>query len=64
MLIESITKIIRHLLIGSEQEFIFKQVDDIKFPSIEKVDLYIHIPFCKNKCPYCPYNKIKYGLLQ
>lgn len=60
MLIESITKIIRHLLIGSEQEFIFKQVDDIKFPSIEKMDMYIHIPFCKNNCPYCPYNKIKY----
>lgn len=60
MLIESITKIIRSLLIGSEQKFIFKQVDDIKFPRIDKIDLYIHIPFCKNNCPCCPYNKIKY----
>lgn len=31
-----------------------------RLPSLEKIDLYIHIPFCKNKCPYCPYNKIMY----
>lgn len=60
MLTQIITKAIRHYLVGSKQEFIFKQVDDIKLPSIEKIDLYIHIPFCKNKCPYCPYNKIMY----
>lgn len=22
--------------------------------------LYLHIPFCKNLCPYCPYNRIEY----
>ena len=22
--------------------------------------LYVHIPFCRNLCPYCPYNKIQY----
>jgi len=60
MLTQTITKVIRRYLVGSKQDFIFKQVDDIKLPSIEKIDLYIHIPFCKNKCPYCPYNKIKY----
>lgn len=60
MLINIITRAIRHYLVGSKQEFIFKPVNDIKLPSIEKIDLYIHIPFCKNKCPYCPYNKIMY----
>lgn len=27
---------------------------------MERLNLYIHIPFCRNKCPYCPYNKIEY----
>jgi len=60
MLTQIITRAIRRYLVGSKQEFIFKPIDDIKLPSIEKIDMYIHIPFCKNKCPYCPYNKIMY----
>jgi len=23
-------------------------------------EFYVHIPFCRNLCPYCPYNKIPY----
>ncbi len=60
MLTQIITRTIRRYLVRSKQEFIFKPINDIKLPSIEKIDLYIHIPFCKNKCPYCPYNKIMY----
>lgn len=26
----------------------------------EKAGLYIHIPFCKNKCPYCDFYSVKY----
>ncbi len=26
----------------------------------EKAGLYIHIPFCRNKCPYCDFFSVKY----
>ena len=28
-----------------------------KFQDIDEFGLYLHIPFCKQICPYCPYNK-------
>lgn len=61
MLVKIITKSIRRYLVGAKQEFIFRATDSIKLPLLQKVDLYIHIPFCKNMCPYCPYNKVKYN---
>jgi coproporphyrinogen III oxidase-like Fe-S oxidoreductase len=27
---------------------------------IESLGLYLHIPFCRQICPYCPYNKVVY----
>ena len=29
----------------------------LKFQDIEELGLYLHIPFCEQICPYCPYNK-------
>jgi coproporphyrinogen III oxidase-like Fe-S oxidoreductase len=29
----------------------------IKFHTIDELGLYLHIPFCEQICPYCPYNK-------
>jgi len=28
-----------------------------KFQKIEELGIYLHIPFCEQICPYCPYNK-------
>jgi len=28
-----------------------------RFQDIDEFGLYLHIPFCKQICPYCPYNK-------
>jgi oxygen-independent coproporphyrinogen-3 oxidase len=28
-----------------------------KFKDIDELGIYLHIPFCRQICPYCPYNK-------
>ena len=28
-----------------------------RFQDIDEFGLYLHIPFCRQICPYCPYNK-------
>lgn len=31
------------------------------FPvDLKRVGLYLHVPFCKNLCPFCPYNRVEY----
>ena len=60
MIVDFVTRTIRRILVGREQRFIFTKKDNITIPSLSKIDLYIHIPFCRNMCPYCPYNRIKY----
>jgi len=32
-----------------------------KFQDIDEFGLYLHIPFCEQICPYCPYNKEIYS---
>jgi len=34
---------------------------DGRFRGIDQVGLYLHIPFCRQICPYCPYNKELYS---
>jgi oxygen-independent coproporphyrinogen-3 oxidase len=31
-----------------------------EFENIDALGLYLHIPFCEQICPYCPYNKERY----
>lgn len=28
--------------------------------NLQRVGLYLHVPFCKNLCPFCPYNRVEY----
>lgn len=57
-----LTRSIRKILIGEKQDFTFYSMkgNEIELGELNKTDLYIHIPFCKSMCPYCPYNRIRY----
>lgn len=54
------TRPIRAYYTGRHSEYIFKPAAYPIHQRLEKVNLYIHIPFCRNGCPYCPYNKVDY----
>ena len=59
-----IPAILRRVILGKRQGFRFTryQQDKIDFHRVEDgIGLYIHIPFCKSLCPYCPYNKVLYN---
>ena len=57
-----ITNVMRILLGQQLRPFQFKK--DIGFLpdyNVPNFGLYVHIPFCKDICPFCPYYKIKYS---
>jgi coproporphyrinogen III oxidase-like Fe-S oxidoreductase len=31
------------------------------FTGLQEVGLYLHVPFCKSLCPFCPYNRVRHS---
>ena len=52
------TRAIRDFLVGEQGKFVFERRRDPRLPEISSADVYIHIPFCRSLCPYCPYNRV------
>jgi oxygen-independent coproporphyrinogen III oxidase len=53
-------KFIRKIL-SDDSEFKFKKCHTFNLDKNREYGLYVHIPFCKNSCPYCPYFKTIYN---
>ena len=55
------TRTVRRHLVGPRQRWEFVPPDPGWVPSrLERTSLYLHVPFCRNCCPYCPYTKVPY----
>jgi coproporphyrinogen III oxidase-like Fe-S oxidoreductase len=55
-----IRNILRKLIVENSASFTLdRRIPDLAeyFQDIEEFGLYLHIPFCRQICPYCPYNK-------
>ena len=58
-----ITSLTRMWLTRTVQPFTFKNEYDriLPFEKCENLGLYVHIPFCKSICSFCPYCKVLYS---
>lgn len=59
----AITNLTRMWLTRTTKRFIFKNEYDKRLPFAEchNLGLYVHIPFCKSICNFCPYCKVVYS---
>jgi oxygen-independent coproporphyrinogen III oxidase len=55
------TRAVRRYLVGPNQRWAFDPPPPTWTPAhLERTTLYLHVPFCRNLCPYCPYTKVPY----
>ena len=57
-----ITSMMRVILTRSLKPFVFKGRYDnaLDYRDLDSLGLYVHIPFCRSLCSFCPYCKVKY----
>ena len=53
-------KELRRYLTGLDEQYVLRKCGQPVYENIRRTGLYVHIPYCKNLCPYCPYNKIAF----
>jgi len=58
-----ITSLMRVLLTRSFKPFIFRNTysNNLDYDNLKNLGLYVHIPFCRKICDFCPYCKVIYN---
>jgi coproporphyrinogen III oxidase-like Fe-S oxidoreductase len=47
----------RRICVGADADLVLKPSSEPAPPDHGPVHLYVHLPFCRNRCPFCPYHK-------
>jgi len=56
-----VTCVVRRYLVGADQRWVFESPpQNWTPPQVKRTSLYLHVPFCRNCCPYCPYTKVPF----
>jgi len=52
--------LVKRYVTGSWTPMVFKPGEAALPERLDGLGLYLHVPFCREPCPYCPYNRVKY----
>ena len=52
--------LVRRLVTGSWAPLVMRPAEASLPGRLRQLGLYLHVPFCRNLCPYCPYNRVEY----
>jgi len=55
--------LLKRLVTGSFGPLVMRPCEIKGLAGLERLGLYLHVPFCRNLCPYCPYHKVEFDPL-
>jgi oxygen-independent coproporphyrinogen-3 oxidase len=52
--------LLKRLVTGSFVPLVMRPGETSVLAGLERLGLYLHVPFCRNLCPYCPYHRVEF----
>lgn len=52
--------LLKRWITGSFDSLTMKRAEIDLSTELRRLGLYLHVPFCHNLCPYCPYNRVQF----
>jgi coproporphyrinogen III oxidase-like Fe-S oxidoreductase len=56
----SLLRVTRRALTGERSRLAFGRCREFSPPPIDHAGIYVHVPYCRSLCPYCPYLRVPY----